>query len=198
MSGSPIDRPVACVPAPQPKALRAVPATVATLLTFLVATPLAAQQSDTASNPADPDAHGNVFHDGASLRWGAPDGGMRFLPLYGSDYSVAGQPFAFRLHVQPGFEIAPHTHPVVEHITILSGTLHVGLGEAMDREAATAYGPGSYLAIGAHIVAYMWAEEETVVQVHGVGPFSTEFVAPPGPPGTDEAPASSRPESSEW
>lgn len=112
-----------------------------TLLALLLAVPSAAQEADAPGNPADPDAHGNVFHDGASLPWGAPDDGLRFLPLYGSDYSVAGQPFAFRLHVQPGFEIAPHTHPVVEHVTILSGTLHVGLGETMDREAATAYGP---------------------------------------------------------
>lgn len=178
MPAAPMDMPAAHGVAPQPKPVRASRATLATLVALLVVTPSAAQEA-AAGSPAQPDAHGNVFHDGASLPWGDPDGGVRFLPLYGSDYSVPGQPFAFRLHVQPGFEIAPHTHPVVEHITILSGTLHVGLGEAMDREAATAYGPGSYLAIGAQVVAYMWAEEETVVQVHGVGPFSTEFVAPP-------------------
>lgn len=179
MPAAPMDMPAAHGMLPQPKPVRAGPATVATLMALLVVTPSAAQEAAAGGSPAEPDAHGNVFHDGASLPWGDPDGGVRFLPLYGSDYSVPGQPFAFRLHVQPGFEIAPHTHPVVEHITILSGTLHVGLGEAMDRGAATAYGPGSYLAIGAQVVAYMWAEEETVVQVHGVGPFSTEFVAPP-------------------
>ena len=173
MSGSPIDMPPALVPGAAPP--RAVLACGAALLALLVATPSAAQDSD-------PDAQGNVFHDGASLPWGEPDGGMRFLPLYGSDYSVAGQPFAFRIHVQPGFEIGPHTHPVVEHMTILSGTLHVGLGETMDREAATPYGSGSYVAIGARVVAYMWAEEETIIQVHGVGPFSTDFVTPPGRP----------------
>lgn len=172
--------PAAHRPSPEPASARW--AWAATLLVLLVpTTPSAAQDADAARNPADPDAQGNVFHDGASLPWGAPDDGVRFLPLYGSDYSVSGQPFAFRLHVQPGFEIAPHTHPGIEHLTILSGTLHVGLGDAMDREAATAYGAGSYLAIGARVVAYMWTDEETIVQVHGVGPFSTEFVTPESP-----------------
>lgn len=129
--------------------------------------------------PPAPDAHGNVFHDGSALAWGEPDNGVRFLPLYGN-YDQAGESFAFRLHVQPGFELGPHTHPGVEHLTILSGSLFVGIGKTMDRASATAYGPGSYLAIGAGVAAYMWAAEETVVQVHGVGPFSTDFVEPPG------------------
>lgn len=159
-----------------------LPACVAaTLLALLVGAPASAQDAEGgARSPADPDPRGNVFHDGSALPWGEPSDGVRFLPLYGTDYSAAGRPFAFRLHVQPGFELGPHTHPVTEHITILSGTLFVGLGEAMDREAATPYGPGSYLAIGADVPAFMWSEEATIVQVHGVGPFATQFVESPG------------------
>lgn len=124
------------------------------------------------------DADGNVFHDGESLPWGEPSNGTRFLPLYGN-YSTGGEVFAFRLEVQPGFEIRPHTHPVTEHMTVLSGTFYVGMGETMDKGAATPYGPGSYIAIAAGLPAYMWADEVTVIQVHGVGPFSTDFVEPP-------------------
>ena len=124
------------------------------------------------------DADGNVFHDGESLPWGEPSNGTRFLPLYGN-YGIGGEVFAFRLEVQPGFEIRPHTHPVTEHMTVLSGTFFVGMGETMDKEAATAYGRGSYIAIAAGVPAYMWADEVTVIQVHGVGPFSTDFVEPP-------------------
>ena len=132
----------------------------------------------TASPTQAQDADGNVFHDGGSLPWGEPSNGTRFLPLYGN-YSVGGEVFAFRLEVQPGFEIRPHTHPVTEHMTVLSGTFYVGMGETMDKGAATAYGPGSYIAIAAGLPAYMWADEVTVIQVHGVGPFSTDFVEPP-------------------
>ena len=127
------------------------------------------------------DTAGNVFHNGESLPWGELNNGVRMLPLYG-DPGTAGEVFAFRLEVHPGFDLGPHTHPVTEHMTVLSGRFFVGLGETMDKAAAKAYGPGSYIAIAAHEPAYMWVEEVTVVQVHGVGPFSTEFVGPPAHP----------------
>ena len=127
------------------------------------------------------DTAGNVFHDGESLPWGELNNGVRMLPLYGEP-ATAGEVFAFRLEVHPGFDLGPHTHPVTEHMTVLSGRFFVGLGETMDKEAAKAYGPGSYIAIAADEPAYMWVEEVTVVQVHGVGPFSTEFVEPSARP----------------
>ena len=127
------------------------------------------------------DPAGNVFHHGDSLPWGELNDGVRMLPLYGNP-GTDGEVFAFRLEVHPGFNMGPHTHPVTEHLTVLSGRFFVGLGDTMDKEAAKAYGPGSYLAIAADEPAYMWVEEVTVVQVHGVGPFSTQFVEPPGRP----------------
>lgn len=123
------------------------------------------------------DTAGNVIHDGASLPWSELNNGVRMLSLYG-DPAVAGEQFVFRLEVHPGFAMGPHTHPVTEHMTVLSGRFFVGLGETMDRSAAKGYGPGSYIAVAADAPAYMWVEEVTVVQVHGVGPFTTEFVEP--------------------
>ena len=124
------------------------------------------------------DDGGNVFHQGDDLDWGQSINGMRVVALYG-DSNAEGEAFAFRLEVQAGFEMGPHTHPVTEHLTVLSGRFYVGIGETMDREAATGYGPGSYIAIAAEVPAYMWAEEETVVQVHGTGPLSTVFLSIP-------------------
>ena len=131
-----------------------------------------------AASAVEPAAEENVSYEGADLPWGEPDNGMQYLALYG-DSGAEGQPFVFRLKVQTGFELGPHTHPITEHMTVLSGRFFVGIGETLDREAATAYGPGSYLAIAAGVPAYMWAEGETVVQVHGVGPLATEFITPP-------------------
>ena len=142
------------------------------LILLILATPPAHAQ----------DAAGNVFHDGESLPWGELNNGVRMLPLYGDPYAD-GELFAFRLEVHPGFNLRPHTHPVNEHLTVLSGRFFVGLGDTMDKETAKAYGPGSYIVIAADEPAYMWVEEVTVVQVHGVGPFSTQFVEPPARPG---------------
>ncbi len=121
------------------------------------------------------DSSGSVFLAGENVTWGPPQNGTRFLPLYG-DLEAEGEVFAFRLEVQDGFELGPHTHPVTEHLTILSGRLFVGLGDIFDRRSARGFGPGSYVAIAAGAAAYMWAEGETVVQVHGVGPLTTQFV----------------------
>ena len=147
------------------------------------APPAQAPPTDSAAEPpaeaaVEPAPEVSVFHEGDALPWGEPNNGMRYLALYGQS-SAEGAPFVFRLEVQPGFELGPHTHPITEHMTVLSGNFFVGIGETLDREAATAYGPGSYLAIAAGVPAYMWVEEETVVQVHGVGPLATEFIAPP-------------------
>lgn len=131
---------------------------------------LAAQAQDDA---------GNVSHHGDAIPWEDSGPGVRFVALYG-DMSTQGEPFVFRLEVQAGFELRPHTHPITEHLTVLSGRFYIGLGETMDRENAVAYEPGSYVAIAADVPAYMWAEEETVIQVHGVGPLATEFIEPSG------------------
>lgn len=155
----------------KPRDLR-LAATSAIPLVLLVFAAPSARAQDTA---------GSVFHDGASLPWGELNNGVRMLPLYG-DPSADGELFAFRLEVHPGFNMGPHTHPVTEHLTVLSGRFFVGLGNTMDKEAARAYGPGSYIAIAADEPAYMWVEEVTVVQIHGVGPFTTQFVEPPPHP----------------
>ena len=154
------------------------------LLAACTEAPPADEPAEDGATQQDPDvtvepaAEENVFHEGDALPWGEPSNGMRYLALYGQS-GAEGEAFVFRLEVQPGFELGPHTHPITEHMTVLSGNFFVGIGETLDREAATAYGPGSYLAIAAGVPAYMWVEEETVVQVHGVGPLTTDFITPP-------------------
>ncbi|MGH7445588.1 MAG: cupin domain-containing protein [Longimicrobiales bacterium] len=118
---------------------------------------------------------GNVLLDAAAIPYREIAPGVRQAMLYGSP-GAAGQPFTFRLHIAESFEMGPHTHPVPEHMTVLSGRFFVGIGEVLDRSKAVEYGPGSYIVVDAGVAAYMWAEGETVVQVHGVGPLETVMV----------------------
>ena len=121
----------------------------------------------------------NVFHHGDQLPWTEVRNGVRTAPLFGNP-GAEGELFAFRLEASDGFEMAPHTHPVAEHMTVLTGRFFVGVGETFDRDTAVEYGPGSYVVIAAGVPAYMWVEGPTVVQVHGRGPLTTDFVTPPG------------------
>lgn len=92
------------------------------------------------------------------------------------------EPYTFRLRFPDGYEVMPHSHPVREHITVLEGTLMMGQGETFDREATEPLGPGSLyvLPVGDH--HYVWTQGETVVQLHGTGPWGITYVDPADDP----------------
>ena len=84
--------------------------------------------------------------------------------------------FTMRLRLPNGFEVSPHWHSQVEHVTVLSGVLHFGVGETFDRSATRPMPAGSfgYWPIGMRHFA--WAEGETVLQLHGRGPWTVTYV----------------------
>jgi quercetin dioxygenase-like cupin family protein len=86
--------------------------------------------------------------------------------------------FTMRLRLPDGFHIAPHWHPNVERVTVLSGTFHLGAGETADRAATTALGPGSYTSMPPGMRHYAYAEGETVIQLTSVGPWLIHYVDP--------------------
>ena len=115
----------------------------------------------------------NILMHDSEVPWAdSGNSGLKIANLYG-DPSVPGEAFVFRLTVPVGYTLDPHIHPIDEHMTVLEGALYVGLGTELDRAAAVAYGPGSYVMVAADEPAYMFADEETVVQVHGIGPLRT-------------------------
>lgn len=90
----------------------------------------------------------------------------------------------FRIRIPDGWEIAPHSHPMREHITVLKGTFMMGTGDTVDRDKAVPMPTGSVyvLPVGAH--HYAWAEGETVPQPHGIGPWGIDYVNPEDDPRT--------------
>jgi hypothetical protein len=51
--------------------------------------------------------------------------------------------FTMRLRLPDGFEVAPHWHTQVEHVTVISGLIQFGFGERFDRTATRAMPAGS-------------------------------------------------------
>ena len=47
-------------------------------------------------------------------------------------------PFVLRVKMPDGFKIMPHTHPKNERVTVLSGTLCMGMGEKYDEKVSQA------------------------------------------------------------
>jgi hypothetical protein len=94
------------------------------------------------------------------------------------DPDAVGKPFVIRIRELPGTVVPPHSHPVDEYITIVSGTRHFGLGENFHASKLTALPTGSYAYAPKGSTMFAYAPDGAVVQVHGVGPFHIDWRHP--------------------
>ena len=79
--------------------------------------------------------------------------------------------------------VPPHWHPNDEHITVLSGTFALGMGDKADERAVTDLTAGGYALLPARMPHFAWAKgPRTVLQVHGMGPFTINYVNPEDDP----------------
>lgn len=91
-------------------------------------------------------------------------------------------PFTFRLKLPDKYKIPPHWHPAIEHVTVLSGTFNLGMGERFDAGKLKALPPGSLVVIPPKSPHFGVVRGETIVQVHGVGPWGVNYVNPEDDP----------------
>lgn len=122
--------------------------------------------------------------DVADLKW--VDGpaslpkGARMALLEGNPTQQG--PFTMRLQLPDGFTIQPHWHPGVEHVTVISGTFNLGMGEKFDMSKGRALSSGSFAFMPPGMKHYAWAKGKTVVQVHGMGPWIINYLNPTDDP----------------
>lgn len=112
-----------------------------------------------------------------SLRPGAK------MALLEGDPTTDGM-FTMRLWFPNGYVVSPHWHSQIEHVTVISGILNFGMGEKFDRNRTRAMPAGSfgYWPIGMRHFAYTTGE--TVLQLHGRGPWTVTYVNPADDPRT--------------
>ena len=87
-----------------------------------------------------------------------------------------------RLKLPAGFRIAPHTHPMPEILTVISGAFHIGMGSEADPAMARRLAPGGFFAFDPGLTHYAHVEEETVVQLSSTGPWTINYVDPADDP----------------
>jgi len=83
----------------------------------------------------------------------------------------------YRVRMPARFRVEPHTHPADEHITVLQGPWHLGLGESFDTSRLKALPAGSFVIIPAGTPHFISTENEAIIQIHGVGAVSMTFVS---------------------
>ena len=123
------------------------------------------------------DHHAAVQAD--ELKWSAP---AAYAP--GAQLAVIkGNPtkeglYVVRLKVPAGYRIEGHTHPNDENVTVLSGSFNIGTGDKLDQTKGTLVKAGGYSYVAKGMTHYAWFTEDTVLQLHGMGPQGITYVDP--------------------
>jgi quercetin dioxygenase-like cupin family protein len=112
------------------------------------------------------------------MTWGpAPPSlpaGAQAVVLYG-DPAKEGL-FAFRLRTPKDYAIAPHTHPRPEIVTVISGSVRLGMGTTANKETAKVLPAGSFFALSPGMAHYYFSDEDSVIQLNSSGPWGIDYV----------------------
>ncbi len=125
----------------------------------------------------------------AEMKWGdAPPvfrKGARMTVLYG-DPTKDGSHYILLLKVPANYRIMPHWHPKDENVTVLSGTMAVGMGDTFDPNIK-ALPTGSFFSMPAGMHHFAFMPTEATLQVSGIGPFKLIYVNPADDPSKERA-----------
>ena len=112
--------------------------------------------------------------------------GPAMLPPGAKIDVVQGDPggalYTARLKFPANYEIPAHSHPTDEHVTVLSGTLYMGMGDKLDPEGGTALTVGGFALMPAKMNHYAYTKKATTILLHGMGPVEFIYVNPADDP----------------
>jgi quercetin dioxygenase-like cupin family protein len=151
-----------------------VPATVALALCATVGSkPVSAQVIAEAGDMATVSSTAVTWTD-LVVQGFAP--GAKMAVIHGDPSGTSD--YAIRLQFPDGYEFPAHWHPNAEHVTVLSGVFRLGMGGTIDASAIKDYQAGDFLYIPGRMPHFGGARGETVIQLHGNGPFSINLGSP--------------------
>jgi quercetin dioxygenase-like cupin family protein len=128
-----------------------------------------------ATAPLQAAGSANIIQPGA-LTWAPAQGlppGAQIAVLYGNP-SKKG-PFAVRFKFPSGYEVATHSHPTDELLTVISGKARMAFGEKADEGHAQPLPAGAFMILPAGAWHRLWTDAETIVELHSTGPFSVNL-----------------------
>jgi len=82
-----------------------------------------------------------------------------------------GGPFILRMRAPKGYKIGPHKHSGMETMSVLSGAVRYGQGAKLDPSAEKTLSAGGFAATPAEVGHWLSFDDDTVIQVTGVGPW---------------------------
>lgn len=112
-------------------------------------------------------------------KWSAGTGMMK-----GAQVAVlAGDPtksglYIVRIKVPAGTVFGAHYHDDTENVTVISGTLWVGIGDKVNKSAMKPLTAGSFVHVPAKLHHYAMTKTTTVIDITGIGPETMMAVKP--------------------
>jgi uncharacterized RmlC-like cupin family protein len=111
----------------------------------------------------------------AETQWAVgPESGVGVAHVYG-DPAKAGL-FVQRMQMPAGTKTKPHWHTHDELITVISGSIYMGMGDTFDESKAKQVLPGGLVVIPALAHHFGGTKDGAVLQVQGIGPFEMNWI----------------------
>lgn len=90
--------------------------------------------------------------------------------------------FTARLRLPANYRIPAHWHPAFEHVTVISGSFWMGLGDKFDEAVLHEIPAGGFAVMSPGQRHFAATKGETVIQLHGMGPWQIYYVNPADDP----------------
>ncbi|MGA7837844.1 MAG: cupin domain-containing protein [Ignavibacteriaceae bacterium] len=84
--------------------------------------------------------------------------------------------YTLRLKIPANYIVKPHSHTSNERVTILSGSVYVGLGDKIDKNNSVKFIAGGYYVNPPDLHHYVWTDEPAEIQITGIGPWVVNYV----------------------
>ncbi|WP_292529406.1 cupin domain-containing protein [Methylocystis sp.] len=102
--------------------------------------------------------------------------GAEVAMLFGDP--MGGGPYILRMRAPKGYKIGPHKHNGMETMTVLSGAVRYGQGNKLEANAEKTLGAGGFAATPAEVGHWVSFDDNTVIQVTGIGPWNITYLDP--------------------
>jgi hypothetical protein len=107
--------------------------------------------------------------------------GAQLAVLEGDPMGDSGD-YTVRLKMPDAYKIAPHFHPKRENVTVVAGSLKVGMGDTFDEAKMMNFGAGSFAYLDPDMHHYAMSSGDTVIQIHGMSPLKINYINPADDP----------------
>ncbi len=93
-------------------------------------------------------------------------------------------PYTIQLKFPANYSIPAHSHPTDEHVVIVSGAVTFGMGDKLNKSAATnkALPVGGFALMPANMNHYAFTTQESTIVLYGQGPVEFKYVNPSDDP----------------